>query len=377
MTLRRCPVRAAALALALFSRLGWAQEIMLPVLGRLELNVYSSMAFSEAGGFLLTDGIPGQQGMQNRLVRLRLDRPGVEDLADLHRYYGQLGDRLVVAVVDAGRNIRRQLLDAATLRPAPIPAWWGQVEGPILEHEEGRFFCARPGGLQGELVACRFDPGARSVQELGVPGLPGALSPDGLYLVIQTPERGEAVFWSVSERAVLGRVRSYAGVGHLRFLTSGVVLVPPEYPGERGWELVDLRGQTLATLRLELAGLKPVYLWFSADFGRAVVCYDTGLNPQAVLADASPLRRWLASQGLLFQPRPGRLNESRVRLRERPHLEAKTLGYLEKGQVVEVLERSGAPVRLQGMEAYWYRLRTAEGTEGWSYGQFIDLVDTP
>jgi len=166
-------------------------------------------------------------------------------------------------------------------------------------------------------------------------------------------------------------------VGHLRFLGSGIVLVPPEYPGERGWELVDLRGQSLATLRLEMAGLKTQYLWFSADLGRALACFDTGLNPRAVLVDASPLRRWLDSQGLLFRPRPGRLNDSRVRLRESPHLEAKTLGLLEKGQVVEVLERSGAPVRLQGMEAYWYRVRTPDGATGWSYGQFIDLLENP
>jgi len=365
------------LAPLLLGSLAAAQEITLPVLGRLELNIFSSMAFSEAGGFVLTDGIPGAQGMQNRLVRLRLDRPGVEELVDLLRYHGRLGEQLAVARIDASRSVRRQLLDAASLKAGPMPSWWGQIEGPVLEHEGGRFFSARPGGLQGELVVCHFDPAARTVRELGLRGLAGALSPDGLYLVVQVPERGEALFWSISEKTVLGRIRSYASAGHLRFLANGIVLVPPEYAGERGWELVDLRGQSLARLRLEMAGLKTQYLWFSADLGRALASFDAGLNPQTVLVDASPLRRWLEREGLLFRARPGRLNDSRVRLREAPHLEAKTLGYLEKGQTVQVLERSGAPVRLQGMEAYWYRVQTPDGASGWAYGQFIDLLDAP
>ena len=107
---------------------------------------------------------------------------------------------------------------------------------------------------------------------------------------------------------------------------------------------------------------------------RALASFDAQPNPQALLVDATPLGRWLQGAGLLFAPQQGRLNDSRVRLREAPHLEAKTLGYLEKGQLVQVLERSGARVRLQGMEAYWYRVQTAEGAVGWAYGQYIDLI---
>ncbi len=82
----------------------------------------------------------------------------------------------------------------------------------------------------------------------------------------------------------------------------------------------------------------------------------------------------LDSLGLLFHPTTGTSNDSRVRIREWPLLDAKHLGYLTKGDKLEILDRSGIKVKIGAMEDYWYKIRRpSDGMEGWSYGAFIDL----
>jgi hypothetical protein len=67
------------------------------------------------------------------------------------------------------------------------------------------------------------------------------------------------------------------------------------------------------------------------------------------------------------------LNDSRVRVRAYPTLGAEILGHLERGDRVEVLERSGMRENIGEMDEYWYRIRKEDGLTGWSYGYFIDL----
>lgn len=82
----------------------------------------------------------------------------------------------------------------------------------------------------------------------------------------------------------------------------------------------------------------------------------------------------LDSFGLLFKSTTATANDSRVRIREWPLLDAKHLGYLTKGDKLEILDRSGIKVKIGDMEDYWYKLRRpSDGMEGWSYGAFIDL----
>ncbi len=83
---------------------------------------------------------------------------------------------------------------------------------------------------------------------------------------------------------------------------------------------------------------------------------------------------YLDSLGLLFYPVSGTANDSHVRIREWPFLDAKNLGCLTKGDKLEILDRSGIKVKIGDMEDYWYKLRrVSDGIEGWSYGAFIDL----
>jgi hypothetical protein len=87
----------------------------------------------------------------------------------------------------------------------------------------------------------------------------------------------------------------------------------------------------------------------------------------------TPLRTLLDRRGLIFRPRGGILNASRVRVRALPNLDANNRGYLEEGQTVRVLDRSGARMHIGEMNAYWYFVETDDGLRGWSYGHFIDL----
>ncbi len=82
--------------------------------------------------------------------------------------------------------------------------------------------------------------------------------------------------------------------------------------------------------------------------------------------------------GLLFQETTGRANDSRVRIREYPLLDAQHLAYLSAGDELEILDRSGVKVVIDDMEEYWYKIRRlSDGQEGWSYGAFIDVDEPP
>ena len=83
----------------------------------------------------------------------------------------------------------------------------------------------------------------------------------------------------------------------------------------------------------------------------------------------------LEELGLLYHPTTAILNDDRVRMREWPLLDAKHLAFLEEGEEVEVLDRSGIKVKIGDMEDYWYKIKRSDGQTGWSYGYFLDLAE--
>ena len=81
--------------------------------------------------------------------------------------------------------------------------------------------------------------------------------------------------------------------------------------------------------------------------------------------------------GLLYRPTTAVSTESRVRIRENPNLEAQTSGYLEKGDELDVTDRSGIKVQIGDMNDWWYKIkRKSDGLEGWAYGYFLKLAET-
>ncbi len=72
-------------------------------------------------------------------------------------------------------------------------------------------------------------------------------------------------------------------------------------------------------------------------------------------------------------PQIGILNASRVRIRRKPSLDGENLGYLEKDQIVYILNKTDEKMIIGEMESVWYKIKTLEGIEGWTYGFFIEL----
>jgi Bacterial SH3 domain len=93
-----------------------------------------------------------------------------------------------------------------------------------------------------------------------------------------------------------------------------------------------------------------------------------------ILLKTSNEKDYLNELDLLFHPVAATANDSRVRIRKWPLLDAKHLGYLTTGDKLEILDRSGIKVKIGEMEGYWYKLRRiSDRMEGWSFGTFIDL----
>ncbi|MBN1838048.1 MAG: SH3 domain-containing protein, partial [Spirochaetales bacterium] len=327
-----------------------------------------SISIDEIGGKVYTDGIPD---VRNQLLRLSLDPPALDGLIDIHRYYGSFGGELLIAIMGADNRPRLFMTDPLTLKRRPLPNWGIVIDWALVAAGEGAFYCAR-GLPSGRYQPYRFDVGTRATRTVNTAGVPVDLSGDGLHLLIQDPENGRVIFWNLFEDKPTGSVPSLAPPGQVRFVDNGYALVPPEDPN-RPWSLVDVEGKEALQLSLRCGRFRPISLWLSRDGRHGVAGYMTRLNPRAAVVDASPLWERLKAAGIVFVPTTGILNDSRVRIREHPSLKSKTLGHLEKGESVKVLERSGYREPIDGMVAPWYRIETGDGRAGWSYGHFIDL----
>ena len=71
----------------------------------------------------------------------------------------------------------------------------------------------------------------------------------------------------------------------------------------------------------------------------------------------------------------GILNDSQVRIRTAPNLESETIGYLNKGQKVELLHATLHEVQIEEMKSVWFEIKTIDGMTGWAFGWFIDITD--
>jgi hypothetical protein len=71
----------------------------------------------------------------------------------------------------------------------------------------------------------------------------------------------------------------------------------------------------------------------------------------------------------------GKTNDSEIRIRTFPTLDAATVGHLNGDEYIHLLDETVSPMKIGNMNTSWYKIKRGDGTVGWSYGFFIDPID--
>ena len=138
--------------------------------------------------------------------------------------------------------------------------------------------------------------------------------------------------------------------------------------------LYDINGNLKETIRFQYENRDPKrqFAVFFGDLTRGL-SWD---KDAYYLLDTTAFRDWLDEKGYLFHATTAEVVDTQVRVRQNPNLEAKTYGYLNMGDAVEVLDRSGLKVKIDPYgEKYWYKVkRKSDDLEGWAFGAFLKLA---
>ena len=114
---------------------------------------------------------------------------------------------------------------------------------------------------------------------------------------------------------------------------------------------------------------------FNSDLTKAFAVYwnQSEKVRRACILDTKSFANNLDQKGLTFHPTTGVLNDSNVRIRQNPNLDAAIIGSISKGEKVFILDRTGLKIQIGPRDDFWYRIRTANGIEGWAFGVYIDF----
>jgi len=70
------------------------------------------------------------------------------------------------------------------------------------------------------------------------------------------------------------------------------------------------------------------------------------------------------------------VKSSYVRLRSEPNLNGEGKGFLQQGESVQVIEISDHMDEFGDKIDNWYKVKTADGTEAWTFGAFLDFPES-
>lgn len=117
---------------------------------------------------------------------------------------------------------------------------------------------------------------------------------------------------------------------------------------------------------------------FSYDVENPLFVIEYGDNPEIIIKSHDPDIRFYRTfetlkndyQRLGLQAIQ---NFDRVRLRTAPNLESNKIGSLMKGDVMNILNRSAQMMKINDMNAFWFKVQTSDGLTGWTYGSFLEI----
>jgi len=91
--------------------------------------------------------------------------------------------------------------------------------------------------------------------------------------------------------------------------------------------------------------------------------------------DAAGRAAWYENRKDFTPPKPltAKITDNSVRLRDQPNLNGNFIIYLNKTDTVEILDQTKEKMKIDKMEAVWYKVKTKDGKEGWVYGYFVAL----
>lgn len=62
-----------------------------------------------------------------------------------------------------------------------------------------------------------------------------------------------------------------------------------------------------------------------------------------------------------------------LNMRSQPSVDGKVITVLHSGDTLEILEESANKETIKNITSYWYRVKNAEGDEGWVFGGYLDF----
>lgn len=200
-----------------------------------------------------------------------------------------------------------------------------------------------------------------------------AIAPDRMHMVVFSFAEGLLV-WDVAAEKIVAHMEAHRGPLRDRFayfVGNEYVMLPSydEYENTfTKWKIDGTRVDTVSFLGDSMMS----ELWFTPDFGQAFFAYASDRSEKLYLGDTTQFRDYVQKR-YAFPATNAVINSRHVRVREYPNLDAQTLGALDTGDLVAVVDRSSLKVTIVSTSTYWYKVKAASGLEGWAYGAYIDL----
>ncbi|MDC7127089.1 MAG: SH3 domain-containing protein, partial [Spirochaetales bacterium] len=203
------------------------------------------------------------------------------------------------------------------------------------------------------------------------------ISPDKMNLLVVSYNENYIGIYNIEKKEVVKKIKfsgDPAFDDSLYFIDNDNFFLLSCETGQEIGHIMNLNMETLIDIHyLKPTDVPNIGLSLSTIM-KAHYGYYTQGGGKRILVKMPGEQEIYEENNLFFHPTTATLNDDRVRMREWPLLDAKHIAFLEKGEKVEVLDRSGIRVKIGDMNDYWYKLRRSDGTEGWSYGYFLDLA---